>query len=495
MAIKVSPWAIKIPQGLLQDPENRAYFQYLNEFLRGLYTRTGGPSDLISTSSDELIALRTLSGTAEGAVDLGSFTGVTVPTSSDNKEALQALETAYEETDANTNDLVTLSGVAENSTSLGTFSGSTIPDSSTVKASLQALETSLETKQDALVSGTNIKTVNSSSLLGSGNLSVGTVTSISATAPAAGFTVSGSPINSSGTLTFALADDLAAVEGLATTGIATRTAFNTWTTRTITGTASRITITEGDGVSGNPTLDISSAYVGQSSITTLGTIISGVWNGTALVTTCGGTGLTSYTAGDLAYYASGTALTKLAIGANNYVLTSSGTAPQWTATTGTGNVVRASSPSFTTTIGVGGATASASGSGISFPASQSASTDPNTLDDYEEGAWTPVDSSGAGLGLTVSAAKYTKFGDVVTLSAAITYPATASGAAVLIGGIPFTVASSSAGTTKPWTNAGVDFTLFAYSSFGVFMRTNANVDITNAQMSGKFIYFTLQYQV
>jgi hypothetical protein len=40
---------------------------------------------------------------------------------------------------------------------------------------------------------------------------------------------------------------------------------------------------------------------------------------------------------------------------------------------------------FPTTIGVGGATPSASGSGISFPATQSASSDANTLDDYEEG--------------------------------------------------------------------------------------------------------------
>jgi hypothetical protein len=53
--------------------------------------------------------------------------------------------------------------------------------------------------QQALVSGTNIKTVNSTSLLGSGNLAVGTVTSVGATVPT-GLTVSGSPITSSGTL-------------------------------------------------------------------------------------------------------------------------------------------------------------------------------------------------------------------------------------------------------------------------------------------------------
>lgn len=48
-------------------------------------------------------------------------------------------------------------------------------------------------------------------------------------------------------------------------------------------------------------------------------------------TTAGGTGLTSYTAGDLLYYASGTTLTKLAIGASGRWLGSSGTAPQWNA--------------------------------------------------------------------------------------------------------------------------------------------------------------------
>jgi len=47
-------------------------------------------------------------------------------------------------------------------------------------------------------------------------------------------------------------------------------------------------------------------------------------------TTAGGTGLTSWTAGQIPYYASGTALSQLSIGTNGYFLTSSGTAPQWT---------------------------------------------------------------------------------------------------------------------------------------------------------------------
>lgn len=99
--------------------------------------------------------LVTLSGVAAGEPDLGTFTGSTIPDDSDIKEALQALETSVEtkaassvvsEIDQNVDDLISLSGVAENSVNLGTFTGSTIPDSQTIKQALQALETSVETK-------------------------------------------------------------------------------------------------------------------------------------------------------------------------------------------------------------------------------------------------------------------------------------------------------------------------------------------------------------
>lgn len=66
------------------------------------------------------------------------------------------------------------------------------------------LTSALAGKQATLVSGTNIKTVNSTSLLGSGNLSVGTVTSVAASVPT-GFAVTGSPVTSSGTLAIGFA--------------------------------------------------------------------------------------------------------------------------------------------------------------------------------------------------------------------------------------------------------------------------------------------------
>jgi hypothetical protein len=71
----------------------------------------------------------------------------------------------------------------------------------------------------------------------------------------------------------------------------------------------------------------------SGNVSPLGTISSGTWNATAITTTYGGTGLTSYTAGDLPYYSTGTALSKLGIGTNGYILTSNGTAPTWVANT------------------------------------------------------------------------------------------------------------------------------------------------------------------
>jgi len=57
-----------------------------------------------------------------------------------------------------------------------------------------------------------------------------------------------------------LANDLLGVEGLGANGMATRTATDTWAVRTVTGTAEEITVTNGDGVAGNPTLSIPDVF-------------------------------------------------------------------------------------------------------------------------------------------------------------------------------------------------------------------------------------------
>lgn len=102
--------------------------------------------------------------------------------------------------------------------------------------------------------------------------------------------------------------DLTALAGLSSTGIVARSASNTYSLRTITGTTDKITISNGDGVSGNPTITIASTYAGQNSITTVGTIISGTWNGAAIAVGYGGTGITSYTTGNYINAASSSTL-------------------------------------------------------------------------------------------------------------------------------------------------------------------------------------------
>ena len=115
-------------------------------------------------------------------------------------------------------------------------------------------------------------------------------------------------------------------------GVVVRTALNTTTNRTITGTSNRISITNGDGVSGNPTIDISSSYVGQNTITTLGTISTGTWNGTKISEAYGGTNQSTYTTGDILYASAANTLSKLAANSTatkKYLQSVSSGTPSW----------------------------------------------------------------------------------------------------------------------------------------------------------------------
>lgn len=120
------------------------------------------------------------------------------------------------------------------------------------------------------------------------------------------------------------------------TGLVTKTAAGTFTGRTVTGTASRTTVTNGDGVAGNPTIDINTSYVGQSSITTLGTITTGVWTGTSIAAANGGTGINGVAAANgtlLIGNGSGYTLAALTAGTNISVTNGAGTITIATGTT------------------------------------------------------------------------------------------------------------------------------------------------------------------
>jgi len=78
----------------------------------------------------------------------------------------------------------------------------------------------------------------------------------------------------------------------------------------VVGTADKISVTAN-------ALTIASTYVGQSSITTLGTITTGVWNGTAIAATSGGTGLSSIAKGSVLVANSANTLSALDGGGSN----------------------------------------------------------------------------------------------------------------------------------------------------------------------------------
>tara|TARA_A100001388_G_scaffold235246_1_gene188777 strand:+ start:45 stop:2093 length:2049 start_codon:yes stop_codon:yes gene_type:complete len=71
-------------------------------------------------------------------------------------------------------------------------------------------------------------------------------------------------------------------------------------------------------------LQIKTTYPGQTSITTLGTIATGTWNATAIGATKGGTGLTSYSTGDIIRASGANTLAALSLGASGKILQSNG---------------------------------------------------------------------------------------------------------------------------------------------------------------------------
>jgi hypothetical protein len=97
---------------------------------------------------------------------------------------------------------------------------------------------------------------------------------------------------------------------------------------------------------------------------------------------------------------------------------------------------------FQNTISVGGTTPSSSGAGITFPAAQSASSDANTLDDYEEGTWTP--SLGGTAVYNAQNGSYIKIGQLVYVFCFLNISVQGTGSTTTVSGLPFNVRSSAA---------------------------------------------------
>jgi hypothetical protein len=142
----------------------------------------------------------------------------------------------------------------------------------------------------------------------------------------------------------------------------------------------------------------------------------------------------------------------------------------------------------------------ASGQGIDFSATPGTGTS-ELLNDYEEGIWTPIDASGAGLTFSGVNATYTKVGRLVTCSFTVNYPVTVSAAAATIGGLPFTSGAYGPATIQGFFSI-TTATIVSRGVYGTGGGTTVNIDknnatavASNADMSGSTSYITITYQI
>ena len=105
--------------------------------------------------------------------------------------------------------------------------------------------------------------------------------------------------------------------------------------------------------------------------------------------------------------------------------------------TGSGAIVCTTAPTITTINLTGGQ--------IAFPATAAPSADVNTLDDYEEGTWTPTITAGTGtITSYTSSGWYIKIGKMVYIYGIVTITNVGTGAgSCTIGGLPFALANTS----------------------------------------------------
>lgn len=385
------------------------------------------------------------------------------------------------------------------------------------------------------------------------NKGSGTVTSVTGTAPV---------VSSGGaTPAISMAAATASVNGYLTS--TDWTTFNNKTSNTGTVTSVAATVPAFLSISGSP-------------ITTSGTLAIS-YSGTALPVANGGTGLTTLTAGYIPYgngtsaFSSSSSLyfssTQLGVGTSSPGTTldingimraktwslsgisvtggttdySAGTVTtnvNWgfyfVAPTGSGAIAdyaffnpagteRARIPNAggfqcVDSISVGNATPTTSGAGVSFPATQSASTDANTLDDYEEGTWTPIFVAQTGTLGSITyqnvQGTYTKIGNLVYITGGFynsTFAAGTGSGDLRISGLPFAPSSTGANIyslaisdSRLWTlnNPTSAYASGTGNAITLFYRLTANGVINNLQVSDasngaatNLVYFSGCYRV
>ena len=179
--------------------------------------------------------------------------------------------------------------------------------------------------------------------------------------------------------------------------------------------------------------------------------------------------------------------------------------------TTSGTVALTASPTFTGQATI--PTINLTGGQIVFPATQSASADANTLDDYEEGTWTPIFAGSTTAGsCTYSTgatnASYIKIGQLVYTTFSIVATSTHSGTgSLLLNGLPFGMGFTSGWGGSPsigyFGSVGVSITyisgyaaggntgfIIQYTTAAQTTSTNAAISLVqnNTHLIGTFVY-------
>lgn len=155
-------------------------------------------------------------------------------------------------------------------------------------------------------------------------------------------------------------------------------------------------------------------------------------------------------------------------------------------------------------VGLGNVTMSGSGIGVQFPATQSASTDVNTLDDYEEGTYTatlvPETSGTITLNGAVNTMTYTKIGRLVTVTGLVQVSATSTPVGTYVKlNLPFTSLNNAyaaqcggAASRIPSLSSIPLATPFiiGWNSANLFLYYTASTTATNDQINFSFTYVT-----
>ena len=100
----------------------------------------------------------------------------------------------------------------------------------------------------------------------------------------------------------------------------------------MTKTGNTLDVVAGNGITANAnSIQINTTWAGQSAITTLGTIASGTWQGDTVGVDYGGTGISSFSSGDIMYATGSTTISKLSKGTGGQFMkmNSGATAPEW----------------------------------------------------------------------------------------------------------------------------------------------------------------------